>query len=94
MKMTITQSDFRNQFEYMNRAENFSYNGLAALYDYLEDINPDYDLDVIELCCTYTEFSDLDEYNKNYEPVESIDDIENCTTVIRLSGDAFIIENY
>lgn len=56
MKQTINNaSQFRDEFHAMGRYENFSYEGLELLFDYLEELNPDYELDVIELCCEYTE---------------------------------------
>lgn len=45
MKQTVNFSMFCDQFRAI-RPDNFSYNGLKALYDYLEDIE-DYELDVI-----------------------------------------------
>tara|TARA_R110000782_G_scaffold37450_1_gene88591 strand:+ start:692 stop:964 length:273 start_codon:yes stop_codon:yes gene_type:complete len=39
----------------MGRKDQFSYEALGLLYEYLEDTDPDYSLDVIELCCDYTE---------------------------------------
>tara|TARA_R110000782_G_scaffold263066_1_gene355558 strand:- start:495 stop:818 length:324 start_codon:yes stop_codon:yes gene_type:complete len=48
-------SQFRDDFAQMDRKEQFSYEALGLLYEYLEDTNPDYCLDVIELCCEYAE---------------------------------------
>ncbi len=56
MNMTInTASQFRDEFAVMERKDQFSYEALGLLFEYLEDIDPDYSLDVIELCCDYTE---------------------------------------
>jgi hypothetical protein len=57
MIQTINVSDFRAAFHSMGRKDQFSYEGLGALFDYLEDIDPDFDLDVIALCCDYSEDS-------------------------------------
>ena len=61
IKQTVTESDFRDAFQAI-RPDNFSYEGLGALYDYLEnlsdDIGDDIELDVIALCCDYTEYSE------------------------------------
>jgi len=49
---------------------NFSYDGLKALYDYIEqyeeDCEQEVELDIIALCCEYTEYEDLEEYLGNY----------------------------
>ena len=55
MIQTINVSDFRAAFHSMGRQEQFSYEGLGALFDYLEDAAPSYELDVIALCCDYSE---------------------------------------
>ena len=57
MKKTITFSAFCDAFHDMNRNGNFSHDAKRALYDFLEEVNPDYDLDVIKLCCEYAEAS-------------------------------------
>ena len=48
-------SQFRDQFRAMNRQDQFSYEALGLLYDYIEEISPESELDVIALCCEYTE---------------------------------------
>lgn len=59
MKTTVNFSTFVDAFRYMNRMDNFSYEGLEALFDYLEqyeqDIGEEIELDVIALCCDYAE---------------------------------------
>jgi len=94
MKMTVTESKFRDLFHSANRSDQFSYSGLSALYEYLEEIDPDYDLDIIELCTSYTEYESLEEYNKEYDPVDSIAELERITTVIMIDSESFIIANH
>ena len=56
MKLTIENaSQFRDEFRQCGRADQFSYEALGLLFDYLEDVDNDYDLDVISLCCMYAE---------------------------------------
>jgi hypothetical protein len=57
MKMEINFSKFCDAFHHMGRGEQFSYDAKRGLFDYLEEIDEDYDLDVIALCCEYTESS-------------------------------------
>ena len=40
MIQTINVSDFRDAFKACGRADQFSYEGLGALFDYLEDAAP------------------------------------------------------
>ena len=66
MKQTITHvGQFRDAFRTMGRHDQFSYEGMELLFDYLEECDPDYELDVIELCCEYAE-STPDEIVESY----------------------------
>lgn len=64
MKQTVTLSQFRDEFHIMNRQYQFSYDGLRVLFEYLEryeeDTGQEIELDVIALCCDYTEANPWD----------------------------------
>ena len=96
MYQSITKSDFTSAFHRMNRGEQFSYKGLIALYDYLEQYEEDtgeqIELDVIAICCEYAEYESLEEFQEDYgDDYQSIDEIEQVTTVIPVDDDGFII---
>jgi hypothetical protein len=55
MKVTLTKSMFRDEFKRMGRSDQFSYEALGALFDYFEECNPDMELDVVAICCEYSE---------------------------------------
>ena len=56
MKTTISSaSQFRQAFYASGRGEQFSYEALGLLFDYLEEADPDMELDVIGICCDYSE---------------------------------------
>lgn len=69
MKNTVDLYQFRNEFQAI-RPNNFSYEGLGVLFDYLEEYESDcgeeLELDVIALCCDFSEdhYSDI---ASNYE---------------------------
>jgi hypothetical protein len=69
MYQSVHFYDFCRAFETANRNESFSYAGKRVLFDYLESDEDDcampIELDVIDLCCVYTECT-LNEYNENY----------------------------
>ena len=95
----INEYDFIDAFKKMGRENNFSYDGLVALYDYLEMLEDDtgqpYHLDVIALCCEYREFDNLEEFQADYgEDYETIEDIQNATSVIMIDDDSFIIQQF
>ena len=96
----VYQDDFINEFRNMGRDGNFTIRGLEALFEYLEDYEDStgeqVELDVIVLCCEYTEYADLDDFQNDYgDEYESIEDIEYNTQVIMLSDDrGFIIQDF
>lgn len=92
MKMTLTQNDFVNLFDQYNRSENFSVAGRCALYDFFEEVNPNWECDVIAVCCDFTE-STIEEALKNYD-LESIEDLEDNTTVLRIDDETIIYQVY
>ena len=74
MKQTIINaSQFRDEFRQCGRADQFSYEALGLLFDYLEDADPDYDLDVIALCVEYSE-GDSHEIARIYDIEVDADD--------------------
>ena len=99
MIRTINEYDFIDAFHKMGKEENFSRNGLIALYEELKmvenDIGKPIELDVIALCCEFTEYNNLDEFEADYgEDYETIEDIQNATTVIMIDDDSFIIQQF
>ena len=99
MIRTITKSNFRDEFKNYNREDHFSYEGLGALYDWLENYEEDtgctVELDVIALCCGYTEYENLEELQATYgEEYETMDDIEYRTMVIMINDESFIVADF
>lgn len=99
MKTTVNESQFIDAFTKMNRENNFSYEGRKALFEYLDqyeqDTGEEVELDVIALCCEYSEYENLAEFQKDYgDEYESIEDIERDTQVIRIDDEAFIIQQF
>jgi hypothetical protein len=96
---TVTEWAFIDRFVAYDRLNTFGYDGCQALFEYLEqledDIGEQIELDVIALCCDYTRFESLAEFNEQHgEECESLDDVRDKTTVIEIDDDAFIIQNY
>jgi hypothetical protein len=84
MKQTIDIRDFHRAFETMGRGEQFSYDGRKALFEYLEQLEDEcgteIELDVIALCCDFSEERVLDVL-KNYD-LKSLDELRDNTMVI------------
>ena len=98
MKKTVYLSDFVNEFEKYGRGEQFSYVGLKAPFDYIEELEifeDEWELDVIGLCCEFTEYENLEEFQGDYgKEYENIEDIEKRTIVIKIDDDSFIIQHF
>lgn len=61
MHITIdTASQFRDEFHRAGRKDQFSYEALSLLFDMFEDVSPDMELDVIAICCDFSEESPSD----------------------------------
>jgi len=98
MKQTITRGQFIDQFKSL-RPDKFSYAGLKALFDYLEqweeDCEEEIELDVISICCEYTEWNDLEEFNRAYDlHCEYLQDVEEHTVVVEIDSEAFITMDF
>ena len=98
MKQTMYLTDFRNAFRRADRKENFSHEGLSVLFDYLEEIDSEYEIDVIEICCEYEEMT-LEEVNEAYgEEFETLDDatkwLNENTIVCGETDDSIIFAAY
>ena len=82
----------------MGRGEQFSHAGLKALYKYLEEYSEDsgeiVEIDIIDICCDYSEMKNISEFNEQYDTEhESMDDIDE-THVIPIDDESFIIQQF
>lgn len=87
MKTTVSFSDFVDRFRSYDREDQFTYCGKRALFDYLESYEEscgeEQELDVVALCCDYSEYSTAleacqemaseDEFNLSEEEFEALD---------------------
>ena len=107
MIKTINLYEFREAFRTMG-CENFSYEGLEVLYDYLEsyadDTGEPVELDVVALCCDYAESSVqdiIDDYSidcADVDPDDLSDHVEaylfEHTSVVGAVADGFIYQQF
>ena len=98
MIQTINEYQFSDAFHKMGRGEQFSYEGLKALYEYLEEYETgeqQIELDVIDLCCEYAEYKSLEEFQEDYnQDYKSLGDIMDRTQVIMIDDTSFIIQQF
>lgn len=96
---TVNGDVFHDSFIAYGRGEQFSYEGRKALFEYLEqlaeDLGDPMELDVIALCCDYSEYKDLAEFNvERAADYESWDDVADETQVIEHSNGAAIVQAF
>lgn len=85
MKTTVSKYDFERAFVDADRKENFSYEALGLLFDYIEEYEEstgaEIELDVVAICCDFCE-ADTDDIIVEYRiDVEDMDDDEKLEAV-------------
>jgi hypothetical protein len=80
------------------RPGSFSHDGMHALFDFFESLEDgtgeQIEFDPIAICCEYTEYVSIDQYNKVYgSEITSLDELEDITTVIRLDFGFIILDH-
>ena len=94
MIITLTETEFINRFLEI-RPNNFSVEGLRALYEYFEEVDEGMEFDPIAICTEYTEYSTLrellDEYGGDYSYIKDIHDLSDYTIPV---DDSFIIADF
>tara|TARA_R110001599_G_scaffold180363_4_gene372990 strand:- start:820 stop:1119 length:300 start_codon:yes stop_codon:yes gene_type:complete len=99
MKTDVNFYTFRNWFN-TNRPNDFSYNGLQALWDMLEEYEDstgeEIEFDPIALCCEYDEYDNIEEFHKTYdkEDYPDIESIQDNTMVWEFGTESFIIQSF
>jgi hypothetical protein len=99
MKQTVQNaSQFRDAFRAMDRHTQFSYEGMGLLFDYLEECDPDMELDVVSICCEYAESTlseiaeaygiEIDENESENEQMQQVKDFLESATVMIGTTDA------
>ena len=92
---TVNFSMFHDAFKALS-PDNFNYDGLQAMFNYLEDISEDIgepiELDVIGLCCDWRQMT-LDEIKEQYnipDHADVLDWLNDMTIVIRVAEDSYL----
>ena len=101
MIQTVTWYSFGEAFRNSGRKDQFSYMGLRALWEYLEELGSDcgtpMELDVVGLCCDFAEYDNLEEaWNEvagGEFPGESeaLEYFQERTTAIPVDGGGIIL---
>lgn len=100
MKTQVSKSDFCQRFVQMGREENFSWEARELLFDWLEEMDPNSEIDVIAVCCEYAESSAreiADDYmgGGDFETEDNLNEavrdyLENNTTLVGETAEGFV----
>ena len=101
MYIRVTEYSFRDTFLTSDYKNNFSYDGLTALYDYFSeleaDLNESIEFDYISIAGEYSELT-IDELRDNYfidKDIDVIEYLQENTIVIEIeNSDSVIIQDY
>lgn len=95
----VGEVEFVRAFEAYGRNDQFSREGLRALFDHIytlsEETGEDWQLDVIAVCCDFTEYETLQDAAEAYGMTE--DELQDSTLILFVGPDEtgpVIIEDF
>ena len=94
MIITLTEQEFIRKFKNV-RPNNFTDEGLRALYEYFQEYDEGMEFDPVAFCVEFTEYSSKSEFHDEYDyEFDHIQDLSDYTTVIPIDDYSFIIANF
>ena len=91
MKTTVNKSEFIEAFRRYDRYDQFGYDALCSLFDYMEQLESDageeIELDVIAICCEYSVDSVEDIASSHNIDIEDMDEDEARDAVLEYLND-------
>jgi len=95
-----SSTQFKNAFEACGRGDQFTYEGLQALYNFIDESHtdePGYNLDVIALCCEWTEYESAKEAVEQIaseqlqDEQDALEYLQNEYTCIEIKGGGVLV---
>jgi len=77
---------------------NFTEEAVEELFNYYDEL-ANYELDVIGICCEWTQYDDLDEVKETYDlvrddAIDAFEYLEDNTYVIVLDDDSILVRDF
>lgn len=106
---TLTKSSFVDAFKQSSRKDQFSYEALEAIFDYLESYSDStgepVEFDIVAICCDYCEQSwqaiasdysiEIDENENEEEQKQQVYDyLSNQTAVVGETAEGFVYAQF
>ena len=91
--------ELRHEFQSFGKGEQFSRWGFDALFKYLDDLSEDtgkdIQLDVIALCCEWSEYDSINEACAQYsDDIQTLDDLNDHTVVLFLDNGGLMVRDF
>ena len=88
IRTEVNEYEFRNSFKESQYKNNYSMEGLYTLYHYLndlsEEIGEDIEFDIVAIACDYNEYDSLEEALKQYDHINTYDELEQHTSILNI----------
>ena len=94
MVKNITFSDFVDAFHAYERYDSFGYQALRVIYDYMEEVAPEFELDVIAICCDFNteHYKDIaDNYTIDLSDADGDEDTEKQIVLDYLNDNTSVL---
>lgn len=86
MKITVTESMFKDHFKACGRGDQFSWSALGSLFEYYEEM----ELDPVAICCDWAEYAKASEAARgmsDWKPDPEAEDGDNETAALEYLRD-------
>ena len=94
----VSLNDFMDRFRAYDRQDNFSYEGLEALFNYYEELEESMEkpieLDVIAICCERAEYDSIEDAINEYGDSYDFETLSGDTTVIELDNNHVLVQAF
>lgn len=107
---TLTKSSFIDAFTHSSRKDQFSYEALEAIFDYLEEYSDStgepVELDIIAICCDWAEMTwqevaksynvDLSDCDSETDKINAVEDflMDETSGVCHVNNDSFVFVQF
>ena len=93
----VTLNAFHDAFNAM-RPNQFSYDALTAMFAFFEELSEDmgepFELDVIGICCDFTEYGSMADAVCEYWDIDTREDLRDPTTALELRNGGLVIQQF
>lgn len=83
--------ELRDYFEKYGRGDNFTLDQFEIMFDHLNECSPDFEIDVIGLCCDFSGYESIEDAVKDlgYEDEDELE--SNCGVLTGRNGCVLIM---